>query len=65
MVNKRWGLQLSWYDMIWYGMHAVLRIRICMFLGLADPDPIIRGTDPDPSIIKQNILRKTLIPAVL
>jgi hypothetical protein len=32
----------------------VLRIRrIHMFLGLPDPDPIIRSTDSDPSIIKQ------------
>jgi hypothetical protein len=36
----------------------VLRIRIHrihMFLGLLDPDPdpLVRGTDPDPSIIKQ------------
>jgi hypothetical protein len=34
---------------------AVLRIR--MFLGLLDPDPLVIGTgmdpDPDPSIIKQ------------
>jgi hypothetical protein len=22
-----------------------------MFLGLLDPDPLVRGTDPDPSII--------------
>jgi hypothetical protein len=29
--------------------------RIRMFLGLLDPDPLVRGTDPDPdpSIIKQ------------
>ncbi len=26
-----------------------------MFLGLLDPDPLVRCTDPDPSIIKQNI----------
>ncbi len=42
---------------------AVLRIRIHMFLGLLDPDPIVRGMDPDsdpaldpdldPSIIMQ------------
>jgi hypothetical protein len=36
----------------------VLRIRIRrirVFLGLLDPDPLVRGTgtDPDPSIIKQ------------
>jgi hypothetical protein len=34
-----------------------IRIRICrirMFLGLLDPDPdpLVRGTDPNPSIIK-------------
>jgi hypothetical protein len=31
------------------------RIRIHMFLGLLDPDldPLVRGMDPDPSIIKQ------------
>jgi hypothetical protein len=36
-----------------------------MFLGLPDPEPLVRGTDPDsdPSIIKQ--VRKTLIPTVL
>ncbi len=35
---------------------AVLRIRIHrihMFLGLLDPDPLVRGMDPDPSIIMQ------------
>jgi hypothetical protein len=37
---------------------AVLRIRIHgihMFLGLLDPDPLVRGMDPDldPSNIKQ------------
>ncbi len=26
---------------------------IHMFLGLPDPDPFVRGMDPDPSIIKQ------------
>jgi hypothetical protein len=42
----------------------VLRIRIHrihMFLGLQDldPDPLVRGMDPDPSIIKHKILRKS------
>ena len=35
---------------------AVLRIRmhrIHMFLGLQDPDPLVRGMDSDPSIIMQ------------
>ncbi len=33
---------------------AVFRIhRIHMFLGLMDPDPLVRGMDPDPFIIKQ------------
>jgi hypothetical protein len=49
---------------------TVLRIRIRKihkFLGLLDPDPVVRGTDtaPDPSIIKQKIVRKTLILTVL
>jgi hypothetical protein len=39
-------------------------------LGLLDPDPLVRGMDPDldPSIIKQKkpeIVRKTLIPTLL
>ncbi len=36
--------------------NPVLRIRILrisMFLGLSDPDPLVQGTDPDPSMIKQ------------
>jgi hypothetical protein len=60
---------------------TVLRIRIHrirMFLGLLKPDPeplinvtdsdpLVRVMDPDldPSIIKQKIVRKTLIPIVL
>jgi hypothetical protein len=33
---------------------ALLRIRrIRMFLRLLDPDLFVRGTDPDPSFIKQ------------
>jgi hypothetical protein len=38
-----------------------------MFLGLPDPDPLVKGMDPDPdpSIIKQKKIRKTLIPTVL
>ncbi len=32
---------------------SVLRIRIRMFLGLLDLDPVVRGTDPDPFRIKQ------------
>jgi hypothetical protein len=39
--------------------HAVLRIRIHLFFGLLgpDPDPLVRGMDPDPdpSIIKQKL----------
>jgi hypothetical protein len=27
----------------------VLGIRIRMFLGLPDPDPLVRGADPDPA----------------
>jgi hypothetical protein len=46
-------------------MMAVQRIQIRMFLGLADPDPIVKGTDPDPFYHQAKIERKTLIPTVL
>jgi hypothetical protein len=37
---------------------TVLRmIRIRKFLGLLDPDPLVRGTDPDPSIVNFLSLR--------
>ncbi len=37
-----------------------------MFSALPDPDPLVRGMNPDPSIIKQKyVARKTLIPTVL
>jgi hypothetical protein len=29
-----------------------------MFLGFLDPDPLVRGMDPDPSIIKKNLEEK-------
>jgi hypothetical protein len=44
--------------------------RINVFFGLPDPDPLVRGMDPDPaldpdpSIIMQKI-RKTLNPTIL
>ncbi len=37
---------------IWWE-RPVLRIRIHVFLGLLDLDPLVRGMDPDPSLIKQ------------
>jgi hypothetical protein len=48
-----------------------MRIRIRMLLDLPDPhpDPFVTSADPDPdpdpSIIKQKVVRKTLIYAVL
>jgi hypothetical protein len=36
----------------------VLQKRIRMFMGLPDPDPLVSGTNPDPSIIKQNSKKK-------
>ncbi len=47
----------------------VLRIRIHMFLGLPDPDPLVRGMNPDPApdpfYHHAKIVRKTLIPTIL
>ncbi len=34
--------------------------KIHMFLGLPDPDPLFRGMDPDPSIIKQKKYAKNI-----
>jgi hypothetical protein len=28
-----------------------MEIRLCIFLGLPDPDPLVRDTDPDPSLV--------------
>jgi hypothetical protein len=43
-----------------------------MFLGPSDPDPLVRGMDPDPaldpnpdpSIIMEKTVRKTLTPTI-
>jgi hypothetical protein len=45
-------------------LQAVFRIRIRKFLGLPDPDPLERGTDPDPSNLQAKIVRKTFNFAV-
>ena len=34
---------------IFIRLEPVLRIRIRMFLGLPDPEPLVRGVDPDPA----------------
>ena len=64
--------ELQASSVTWTYFIAVLRIRIRihrihMFLGLLDPDPdpLVRGMDPDPSIIMQKIVRKSLIPTIL
>ncbi len=44
----------SWKRILKNYYQSVLRIRIPMFLGLQNPDTLVRGTDPDPSITKQN-----------
>jgi hypothetical protein len=48
-------------------LKAVLRIRIRILMFLGNPDPLVRGTDPDPSIIMQKswkIVKKTFISTV-
>jgi hypothetical protein len=42
-----------WQEKGGHHFGPVFRIRIRKFLGLPDLDSLVRGTDPDPSIIKQ------------
>ncbi len=55
------------FIIVWksFVLKTVFRIRIHVFLGLPDPDPLVRcmDPDPDPSIIMQK--RKTLNPTIL
>ncbi len=49
--------------MILFQAHKIMiqiSVAIHMFLGLLDPDPLVKGTDPapDPSIITQKKERK-------
>jgi hypothetical protein len=36
-----------------------------MFLGLLDPDPFVRGTDPDMAPYSSKNTKKNIIPTVL
>jgi hypothetical protein len=48
--------------LLWF--QSVFRIRgILKFLGLLDPDPLVRGTNPDPSIIKQTLKNYANVPS--
>ncbi len=60
-ASSRLGRQMARQDgarqllhILVVGLAAVLGIwirnQIRMFLGLPDPDPLVRGTDPDPSL---------------
>jgi hypothetical protein len=46
-------LSLLWKNSLFIPVLRIRIHRIHMFLGLQDPDPLVRGMDPDPSIIKQ------------
>ncbi len=52
-TNQGWVSEKNLEKFLSY--KSVLGIRLRMFLGLLDPDPLVRGTDPapNPSIIKQ------------
>jgi hypothetical protein len=41
-----------------YHQSQVAVVRIRMFLGLLDPDPLVRVMDPDPSVVKQKKSKK-------
>jgi hypothetical protein len=75
--SYNWGVEAQ--NGVWGGVYrsvvadfhhfdAVFRIhRIHMFLGLQDPDPLVRGMNPDPApdYHHAKIFRKTLIPSIL
>ena len=44
----------------WPTFTGVFRVQIRKFLDLPDPDPLVRGTDPDPSITTQKYQEKPL-----
>jgi len=44
------GSALVWISGSGSALKPVLLIRIHMFLGLPDPDPPVRGMDPDPAL---------------
>ncbi len=61
VCNRYILLQKVFLQIFWQGLgpgfRAVASVDpypyVTMFLGLLDPDPLVRGKDPDPSIIKQ------------
>ncbi len=60
VLNVYWGPTFSpSYDLFPPVFRIQIRIRIHMILGLPDPDPFVRGMDPDlapdpdPSVIMQ------------
>ncbi len=47
--------------MLWTVLGGRIRIPISgtrMFIGLPDPDPLVRSTDPDPSLFLKKVLSK-------
>jgi hypothetical protein len=49
------GSKMEKFSSVIQHLYAVLRIRIYrihVFLGLPDPDPLVRGIDPDPALDK-------------
>jgi hypothetical protein len=46
----RWDDSCGTSKMCHEYLQSVLRIRIHMFFGLPDPDPLVRCMDPDPAL---------------
>jgi hypothetical protein len=56
VMRRRWSFIIRYSPYGTGTVNSVLRIRIRrihMFLGLPDPNPLVRGPAPDPSIIEQ------------
>ena len=54
-LNKK-NITLAYKNCELYETVLENRIRIRMFLGLPDPDPLVSGSDPDPSLFLINVL---------
>ncbi len=54
LVHQKREVKENVCELFWF-VRSVLGIRIRTFLGLPDPDPLVRGVDPDPAKIENDV----------